>query len=233
MSGASSRRRRITNATKRNNRGDNVPKNNNLLQNIDYNQLKDALIEANAIIRETEETEKKKRFENDALSIALVEMLRLVFGIIIGLLSLIALVVMVFSVCEVYTTPNYHQYWDDTLALWLIYGCGAVSMLYLTTKMPIKKQKWLPVVLGITTVVPVCIATVIDIFVVHEPQLISGKMIASGVLIIIVGFLLFLIRAVKSENDRNYLVSYFSALMALVALVVASVTLVVQLSTMF
>lgn len=209
----------------KNNSGGNIQKCKN-----DYDKLITAIVEANRIARKEEEAEKFEASKNDSLTASLVGMLRLICGIVIGILGLGGLIIAILSCASFYEVKGQFAW---AIVLWVLFYFGVIVVMVLLfkelgkkprKKTPTKTHKFFGICAPGAIGISLLIAVWFD-FVWKKPDLLAA-MNLSMLSVIVIGFLLFVMYAVKREKDRNFLVSYFSAMVSVVALIVSLISLV-------
>jgi len=206
-----------------------TPTEKDCVQYIDYEKLTSAIVSANQITQEMAEAKKIEAHKSDSLSMSLVEMLRLTFGILIGLLILFTVIATAHSLWTCYSV------WDTSLISWLVLICwilfyyGSTTMLVSIVNPTSKRHKIIVYSACSSFIISILFALVIN-FVPHFKQTtLLGYMSISMFAFILIGFLFIIIRAIKNETDRNFLASYFSAIMATAALIATIVFSLIQL----
>ena len=191
-------------------------------QGIDYGKLRDAIVEANKIVKENEEADQQKSMESDHLTKLLVELLNGLFIFAIVLLASLSIGAVVYSVILAQNEGT------TTFAIicWIVFalvlaGFGIVDF---QRKKGKKKKAWIKAVafVALLLMVGLLIATAI------KGIALLVSMLLTAFFIIGLAFCRLAMKAVSYEKDRAYLVAYFSAITGIAALVVSVVALVVS-----
>ena len=187
-----------------------------VIAEIDYEKLKEIIVLANQETVRQEETRKKEQYENDNMTAILVDFTKSVFVgfaivLTVGILAIVKLTrditIALNLQCE------FGVFWSCFAVC--IAVCGA--MIFSS-----KKRQQLRTPLLVAFVIAGGILSVTMALMVQT----SAELVAYWFLAMMAGVLLFTVvvlrKELNREYDRNYIVSYFSALVALAALVVAA-----------
>jgi len=199
-----------------------APKTTSFHEQYQHDKLRDSIVEAIRIIKKDDEESKKVEIKNDHLSQGLIQILHLFFDIIMLLLGIAVLSVLAYTVIDA-REPSV------LLGVSICWGVFAVDIvLYLLVEFYRKHNSKNRLRKIIPWVVIVLIASVFLYAFLFNKALLFALSIAL-VLIVLFGFCCIAKKSLNTENDRTYLVSYFSAITGIAALVVSVIALVVSL----
>ena len=187
-----------------------------VIAEIDYEKLKDAIVQANQETAKLEESRKKEQYGNDNMTAILVDFTKSVF---VGF----AIVLTVGILAIVNLTRDLTIDLSLHCEFGVFWSCFAVCVAVCGTMIfSSKKRQQLRTPLLVVLVIAGGILSVTMALMVQT----SAELVAYWFLAMMAGVLLFTVvvlrKELNREYDRNYIVSYFSALVALAALVVAA-----------
>ena len=193
----------------------------------DYNQFREAIVEANRTIREEEQIANQKMLEEDHMTKLLVELLDILFTFAMAILGIFAIASVVLSFTDAFASENNVEKMICA-GCWMVFIAGVLMLLlvrHLKKQGKVSKKFWL------NFIVYAIFALIIGVFAVayFSSQLLFFTMSFTVVLAIMFSFCYLAMQSLNRENDRAYLVSYFSAITGIAALVVSSITLVVTI----
>lgn len=184
-------------------------------------RLRDAIVDANKIIIKEKKKEKQKTMEEDHSSKFLVETLGMFFSGAIIVLVFIAIIVAVYSIGNVIVSGKSFEIYA-VVACWGLFALAIAFCFF--AKHLAKRRKLYKVLLIVFAFVLVGILVC--------------SVLVSLTLLVAICFALFCtvfasfcysaMQSLKQEKDRNYLVSYYSAITGIAALVVSIVTLMLS-----
>lgn len=196
------------------------------VHSLEYSKLRDAIVEANQIIKDKKVEIEKKKIENDYLTMPLILLLRGVFGAGIFVLAIFIIVGIVFSY-TLFDFPKNVLQTSLTSVFWFAFICAIITFGVINHKHK-KKQplnsKVIKIVFGALLLLGV---------VPYVWALFLNQQLVSAIAIVVISVLLLVfcylaIRTLKQETDRSFLVSYFSAIVSIAALAVSAVALFVS-----
>lgn len=196
------------------------------IQDVEYEKLRDAIVEANKIIKEADENSKKKALEKDHMTKLLVELLNWLFGFAIVFLIICSIGAVAYSVLEAMQSTEETEL-ISVIVCWLAFAADVIGLLvvnHFKKKKNLSKNVWIK--RWIWVILVVAIATLVYTFIFSSTQFTAMALVILFVIILVFCYLA--MQALKHETDRAYLVSYFSAITGIVALVVSVVALFVS-----
>lgn len=191
----------------------------------DYGKLRDTLIDANRSIIEAQELSNKEAFENDHLTRLLVELLNTLFTFVMVLIGIFSFATFISSCKEANAVCNM----AICLGCWLAFISGVCILLVLGSlrrKGKISNNFWFK--LWANTSFVLILGSFI--FAYFSSSILFLKMVFVVVLTILFSFCYLAMQSLKHESDRAYLVSYFSAITGIAALVVSAISLIVTMN---
>lgn len=196
------------------------------IHSLEYGKLRDAIVEANQIIKEKEAEIEKKKIEDDYLTMPLVQILKAIFGIGIFALTLFVIGGIVFS----YTLFDFRKDVLQTIltsVFWVAFVSAIVTFFVINHRHK-KKQP-----LNVKAIKVVYGALLLLGGIPYVYALFLNLKLVTTIAIVIVSVMLLVfcylaIRTLRQETDRSFLVSYFSAIVSIAALVVSAVTLFIS-----
>lgn len=193
----------------------------------DYDQFRQAIVEANRTIREEEKIANRKALEEDHMTKLLIELLNVLFTFSMAILGVFAIASVVLSFMDAFASENSVDR-IISAGCWLGFIAG-VLMLLLVRRL--KKQGKISRKFWFNFIVYAIFALIMGSFAVayFSCQLLFFTMSFAVVLAIMFSFCYLAMQSLKRENDRAYLVSYFSAITGIAALVVSAITLIVTI----
>lgn len=195
--------------------------------NDDYKPICEAIVEANRSIKEEEKKENQKAFEEDHMTKLIVELLNILFTFALIMLGIFTIGSVVFSFVDAFASENNIEK-IVCVSCWLVFIVGVLILILAKRK---KKQGKLSNKNWWSFIVYAIFVLIIGSFVVayFSNQLVFFTMSFTLVLTMMFSFCYLAMQSLKRENDRTYLVSYFSAITGMAALVVSALALVITL----
>ncbi|MEA4962600.1 hypothetical protein [Lutispora sp.] len=193
---------------------------------LEYDKLRDAIVEANQIIKDKEAEIEKKKIEDDYLTLPLILFLRAIFGAGIVLLGLCVIAGMLYSY-TLFEFPVDTLQASLTSAFWIAFILNIITLLAINRRHKRHQtlnKKAIIIIYGILLLIG-GIPYVIELFL--NTKLVTVISIVIVCIMLLV-FCYLAIRTLKQEADRSFLVSYFSAIVSIAALVVSAVTLFIS-----
>ena len=207
----------------KNNSGTNPPSTTKTVTNpIDYEKLRDIIVEANQIIKEKEALEEKEKMKSDYLTSPLVHLLDAFFWFAIISLGFINLAGMYYS----YT---HFDYTSGILSRPMMIGFWTVFLLteifYPIINFKKKQTRGFVKVGKIVLAIFLVFLLVMTIY-----AFAANQQLPFMVVIVIFSYALMLIcywaqKTLKTEFDRAFIISYFSVIVSIAALAVSAVAL--------
>ncbi|MEA5142008.1 MAG: hypothetical protein VB023_00295 [Oscillibacter sp.] len=196
------------------------------VHSLECSKLRDAIVEANQIIKEKEAEIEKKKIENDYLTMPLILLLKAIFGAGIFLLAIFIIVGIVFSY-TLFDFPKDVLQTSLTSVFWFAFISAIITFGVINHKHK-KKQP-----LNLTAIKIVYGALLLFGGVPYVWALFLNQQLVSAIAIVVISVLLLVfcylaIRTLKQETDRSFLVSYFSAIVSIAALAVSAVALFIS-----
>jgi hypothetical protein len=193
----------------------------------DYNQFRDAIVEANRTIQEEEKIANHKALEEDHMTKLLIELLNILFTFAMAMLGIFALASVVLSFMDAFASESSV---DKIICIgcWLVFIAGFLTLplvRHLKNQGRISRKFWFNFI--VYAILALTMGSVAFAF--FANQLLFFTMSFTVVLAIMFSFCYLAMQSLKRENDRAYLVSYFSAITGIAALVVSAITLVVTI----
>lgn len=195
-------------------------------QAFEYEKIRDAIIvEANKIICEEERMVKEKAMEQDHMTKLLVETLNALFTSAMVFLGVFSFTAIVSTFQAAFVSEREYEV-ILCAGCWGAYMVGIIALLvvnFLKRQGKIPNKGWSKIIAYIIMALilaPLSVALFLN-------KLLFTTMALTVVFLILFCFCYLAMKSLKNEKDRAYLVSYFSAITGIVALVVSAITLVV------
>lgn len=196
------------------------------VHSLEYSKLRDAIVEANQIIKDRETELEKKKIEDDYLTMSLVQTLKVFFGSVIAVLGIFVIAGMLYSY-TLFEFPVDILQTSLTSAFWLAFIFNITILLAVDRRhkrhQPLN-VKVIGIICGVLLLLWV-ISSVIAFFLNKSLAIIMSVVI---VCIMLIWLCYLVIKALNHETDRSFLISYFSAIVSIAALVVSAVTLFIS-----
>ena len=214
-------KKKLANKKKQDKKVPIAPKTTSFHEQYQHDKLRDSIVEAIRIIKKDDEEAKKIEIKNDHLSQGLILILHLFFDVIMLLLGIAILSALVYTLMDA-GEPSVLS----VSICWLFWGVDTVLCLLVEFNREQASKKRL------TKIIPwIVIITIGPVFL-YAILTSRTLLFALSIALILVVLFVFCWTAKKSlddETDRAFLVSYFSAITGIVALVVSVIALVLSL----
>ena len=217
-------KKKLSNKKKMDKKAPTAPKATSFHEQYQHDKLRDSIVEAIRIIKKDDEESKKIEIKNDHLSQGLIQILHLFFDVIMLLLGIAILSALAYTVMDA-REPR------GLLGVSICWGVFAVdTVLYLLVEFYRKQASKNRFVKVIPWVVVITIGLVF-LYALWKNQTLLFALSIALILIILFDFCWIAKKSLNSEKDRTFLVSYFSAITGIAALVVSVIALVVSLQS--